>query len=132
MDDSKDDQIPLGYAVRKRKNKEQKAKFLRQERERKAMNQRELTIQEKEHARKEKWRNYGAKERWKESVWKIRRSSKRIWKRFSLQEHGVKPLVPFKRRRHPRFSSTLQKLTGLAPVMEGALLEETAHLAVQS
>ncbi|KIM68792.1 hypothetical protein SCLCIDRAFT_895165 [Scleroderma citrinum Foug A] len=51
-DDSKDDQIPLGYVLRKRKNKEQKAKFLRQERERRA-SQVELAMQEEERARKE-------------------------------------------------------------------------------
>jgi hypothetical protein len=33
-DDGKDDQIPLGYVLRIRKNKEQKAQFLREERER--------------------------------------------------------------------------------------------------
>lgn len=33
-DDGKDDQIPLGYVLRIRKNKEQKARFLREERER--------------------------------------------------------------------------------------------------
>jgi len=52
-DDSKDDQIPLGYVLRRRKNKEHKAKLLRQERERRAMSQVELTIQEEERARKE-------------------------------------------------------------------------------
>ncbi|KAL4081674.1 hypothetical protein V8B97DRAFT_71996 [Scleroderma yunnanense] len=52
-DDSKDDQIPLGYLLRKRKNKEQKAKFLRQERERRAVSQLELTTQEEERARRE-------------------------------------------------------------------------------
>ncbi|KIJ70045.1 hypothetical protein HYDPIDRAFT_23193 [Hydnomerulius pinastri MD-312] len=36
-DDGKDDQIPLGYVLRIRKNKEQKARFLREERERRAM-----------------------------------------------------------------------------------------------
>lgn len=35
-DDGKDDQIPLGYVLRIRKNKEQKARFLREERERRA------------------------------------------------------------------------------------------------
>ncbi|KAI6034342.1 hypothetical protein BKA83DRAFT_4188569 [Pisolithus microcarpus] len=52
-DDSKDDKIPLGYMLRVRKNKEQKAKFLRQERERRAIVQVESTLQEGERARKD-------------------------------------------------------------------------------
>ncbi|KAI6047399.1 hypothetical protein EDC04DRAFT_2950624 [Pisolithus marmoratus] len=52
-DDSKDDKIPLGYMLRVKKNKEQKAKFLRQERERRVMAQAELASQEEERARRE-------------------------------------------------------------------------------
>lgn len=52
-DDSKDDKIPLGYMLRVRKNKEQKAKFLRQERERRAIVQVEATSQEGERARRD-------------------------------------------------------------------------------
>lgn len=52
-DDSKDDKIPLGYMLRVRKNKEQKAKFLRQERERRAVVQVKSSLQEEERARRE-------------------------------------------------------------------------------
>ncbi|KAG6336839.1 hypothetical protein ID866_2235 [Astraeus odoratus] len=52
-EDDKDDQIPLGYVLRRRKNKEQKAQFLRQERERRAQAQAELVVQEEERVRRE-------------------------------------------------------------------------------
>ncbi|KIO12718.1 hypothetical protein M404DRAFT_19467 [Pisolithus tinctorius Marx 270] len=52
-DDSKDDKIPLGYMLRVRKNKEQKAKFLRHERERRAIVEAEVASQEEERARRE-------------------------------------------------------------------------------
>ncbi|KAH7887668.1 hypothetical protein F5I97DRAFT_1805631 [Phlebopus sp. FC_14] len=59
-DDGKDDQIPLGYVLRIRKNKEKKARFLRQERERRVMGI-ERMMREEERRRQEVERQEMAK-----------------------------------------------------------------------
>ncbi|KAI6163015.1 hypothetical protein EDD17DRAFT_1476731 [Pisolithus thermaeus] len=76
-DDSKDDKIPLGYMLRVRKNKEQKARFLRQERERRAVVQVKSSLQEEERARREAERL---------EMDKLRRSREQERKRLEEQE----------------------------------------------
>jgi hypothetical protein len=62
MEDDKDDQIPLGYIMRMKKRREDKARFLRQEQVRRAFDLERLKV-EKERMQREKERLEWEKER---------------------------------------------------------------------
>ena len=62
VEDDKDDVIPIGYALRMKKRREEKAKFLREQQERRVFEEERAKVEE-ERRRREKERNEWEKER---------------------------------------------------------------------